>query len=402
MTKITIAIVFTFLYVITGFAQTKNDSIYLFLKNKGFQNISVCQQSKKLYVKFDNGSYRWTPFAIAIAEQELKKFIGNTDTIILIPSYHQIPLLNIVYTQDIDSSKTKKIDAISIGDRHTADLFSKSQKFNSSLGKVDLVLYPHVRVQFGNYNNPVETQLGISPMLRTSLWKGMSINLQMLFLIQDDMQGSSGKKIYPGIVSVNQLFKLPLQVYGSINVGFFPFNRQGVMRHFYGSDIQLRKYILNGNVYFGINGSLTGEASFEGNQLEYWQMDKLNGSICLAYRYKPYDLWIKASAGRYVYDDYGVRFDVNRQFKELQIGFFAVKSNMGQAGGFNFKIPIIPKRYYNQERFRIRPTETFDWEFRVNTTKNCVMQYKTGNDIDDLMINSNPDYVKKQVDLIEK
>jgi hypothetical protein len=199
-------------------------------------------------------------------------------------------------------------------------------------------------------------------------------------------------------MTVNQLVKLPFDVFCNASAGFFLYSRFGDNFHRYGLDVQLRRFFNNGNFYIGANGSYTGQASFKTGVLEYWDPDLFLGNVCAAYRYSPYNIWLKATVGKFLYSDNGVRFDVNRQFHELQFGFFLVKSaDFGHTIGFNFKIPIIPQKYFDHRLLRIRPANTFDWEFRANTVLPRVVQYKTGNDIDDRLINFNPDYVKDQV-----
>ena len=386
------------------FCQSNKDTLSMFLIENGLENVRCKYDNRVLYISFENNKFRWEPNAFAVVISEIKKLSVAADSVVIYPLSHCIPTARLVLDSNASTGSFDRERAItSHFDRRFYHLnFMDVNGGNSSLRKFDFVVYPHFRTQFGNYDRPIETQIGLAPMLVTSLWPGMSLNLQVLFLFHNDMQGSSDRNIYPGLISINQLARLPFDVYADVSLGLFPFTRYGMNRHMYGTDVQLRKTFFNGKLTLGVNGSLTGFASFESGQLEYWNMDVFTGNLNLAFRSKVYDLWFKASAGRFLFSDNGIRFDVSREFKEVQVGFFFVASTIGHSGGFNFKIPIVPKRYFNPSRFRIRPANTFDWEFRANTVHPCVVQYKTGNEIDNLLFNANPDHLAKQVgDLIQ-
>jgi len=81
----------------------------------------------------------------------------------------------------------------------------------------------------------------------------------------------------------------------------------------------------------------------------------------------------------------------------VEIGFFALKTERGSNGGFNFSIPIFPPKYLPTGRIRISPAKAFPWEYRYRGLPKGGIQYKTGNNLDGFMKRLNTDYIKNQM-----
>jgi hypothetical protein len=167
----------------------------------------------------------------------------------------------------------------------------------------------------------------------------------------------------------------------------------------YGFDLEIKKYLINGKASLGANAGYTGHASYLKGAWYYSSIDVLTTLVDAEYRVSQFDLMMRATYGKFLYQDRGGRLDIFRQFGELDIGFFVSKTQIGTNGGFNFAIPIFPPKYMPTGSLRIRPAPYFPWEYRywgIWEGGASGYRYKTGNRLDDFMKRINPDYVKNQ------
>ena len=147
----------------------------------------------------------------------------------------------------------------------------------------------------------------------------------------------------------------------------------------------------------GANLGYTGFAEYRKGIFYYADLDALTPLFYAEYRMRKYDLGLRATYGRFLHEDTGVRFDLLRQFGEVEIGFFALKTERGSDGGFNFSIPIFPSKYLPTGRIRISPAQAFPWEYRYRGLPRGGRRYNTGNRIDAFLKRLNPDYIKNQI-----
>jgi hypothetical protein len=263
---------------------------------------------------------------------------------------------------------------------------------NRSLFKTDLVVIPQVRTQFGNFDNPVQSNVNLIPQLNVQLSKGLSFQGQIIVPLQNDFYfDEDGKELRPGTITLNQFIRLEDDFYIDATAGFFDKNRVGI-------NLEIRKNIANGQFGIGANVGYTAGYSYTGNWTEYLDYENyLTALLELEYRYLPYDLTGTLQAGNFLYNSLGVRVDVVRQFGEVNIGFFALAASGEINGGFNLAIPLPPRKYTKLKYARIRPSKRFNWEYRAKGFPRAGIMYNTGNRLDDLFLDYNPDQIKKQI-----
>jgi hypothetical protein len=115
------------------------------------------------------------------------------------------------------------------------------------------------------------------------------------------------------------------------------------------------------------------------------------------YRFAGLDFTVKASYGKFLYQDTGWRFDATRQFGETDIGFYTVVTEAGRNGGFSVSIPIFPSKRLYPGRIRINPAPYFPWAYRYTSLPEAGIVYETRNNVDGFLKNLFPDFVKGQV-----
>ena len=373
-------------------------SIINALSNKGYENLFAIVSEDTIYIAYENRKYRWECKAIIDIIHTLIPLSESCKELCIIPQYMGIPIIQITINigKYLEFIKGKTLADNLMNSIHISfdiDNFQKQLKNkpvnNPSFNKLDIVIHPQFRAQFGNYSDPLESQINISPAINVSFWKGMKLTTQIIFPLQNDLE-KEGDYIRPGLLTINQMFRLPLNSFGSVSVGYFTKNR-------YGANLETKKFLLNGKIALGLNLGYTGFANVMKGRWTYSEIDLLTWNADIAYRYAKYDLALKLGYGSYLNKDKGFRFDFYRQFGEVSIGFFAIKSNGVLNGGFNFCIPIPPRKYNTKRIVRIRPASYFNWQYRAKGLPKEGRTFKADNSISGLLDNLNPNYIKKQL-----
>jgi len=384
-----------------GFTLDENslaDSFKHELTENGFENVSVILEDSRVIIAYENRMYRNEMRAMRKVMATLLPVVKEEMNITLIPQNRKIPLVAITiladrylsflngkasnekFASDIDVS----LDVDSIWRK-----IQNTQKTNTSFYKFDIVGHPQFKAQFGDYDEPVESQINLAPEIKTTLWKGMLLSAQLIIPLQNKL-GKEGDYWRPGLFGINQTFRLPGNSFVSGTIGYFT-------RHRYGTDLNIKKYFANGRWSIGANIGYTGYASYLKGIWYYSEMGLLTGFFNVEYRFSQYDLSLGTTYGKFLFGDKGWRLDILRQFGEVEIGFFALKTERGSNGGFNLRIPIFPPKYLLTGPIRIVPAKAFPWEYRYRGLPLGGIQYKTGHSIDEFMKRLNPDYIKNQM-----
>jgi Exopolysaccharide biosynthesis protein YbjH len=376
----------------------RDDLIMTCLKNAGYENLKVVSKQDTLFVCFENRKYRWDIKAIAEVLSLVMPKMEQNLVLSMIPLKRGLPILkfSIPVKQywrfvrgEIPSGKFMG----SLNVSYNIDLKNIYQASvspsNPTFNKFDIVVHPQIRAQFGNYSDPIESQINIAPAINVSFWKGMDLTTQIIFPLQNDLK-KEGDYIRPGLLTINQLIRLPLNSFASVSAGYFTKNR-------YGANLETRKYFLNGKIALGLSCGYTGFVKVLDGRWAYSEVDLLSWDANVAYRYARYDLTVKLGYASYLNEDKGWRFDFYRQFGEVNIGFYALKTEGVLNGGFNFIIPIPPRKYNTKRIVRIRSASSFAWEYRAKGLTDNGRAYQTGNELDRLFMFYNPDYIKKQL-----
>jgi len=371
------------------------------LVNAGFENVAVIYCDSSLMIGYENRRYRFEARGLAHVIRLLSETKNLTPENISIVVFHQkVPIILVEYAsvemnnfihedpKEVDFSQVLNI-ALFPDD---FDLTRYDKVTNNSLFKTDLVVIPNWKVQFGDFDNPVQSNINLIPELNTTFAKGLSFKGQVIIPVQNNFYfDEEGKKIRPGNITLNQFVRLKDDLFVAATGGFFNLNRAGL-------NLDLKKYLLNGDLVLGAEIGYTGYYSFTGHEPEYYEDSKfLTAFLMAAYTYQPYDATGIVRAGNFLYNNPGIRVDVLRQFREVKIGFFALVSSGDINGGFNFSIPLPPRKYCNLNSVRLRPSENFKWEYKARGFPESGKIYATEHSVFEMMLELNPDFIKKQI-----
>ena len=382
----------------------------------GFENVGIHQSGKNVYLFYENRLYRSEIEGLSTVLKEASAAYNDSIVLHVVPLHHQVPLS--VFTATVGTSKQLLAGPsgdglmgnslkISMNSDSIQSIQDHVRLQNSPRGRIDLLFLPGIRFQIGNFVNPIEKRISISPILQTSLWKGNLMSVEVLIPLFNDLQQKWEGDIRLETATINQLFRLPKNLFIYASGGIFPYtNKLNSSANFkrYGINTEVRKYFSNGRIATGANVGWTGVMNFSGGYFNYWPMDRINFALYGEYREPNFDLTTRLTAGKFLYDDLAVRLDISRQFHEFNFGLFIIKSNLptisgelGTVGGLSLTIPIAPRKSFRPAPFRVNLAKYFNYEFRERTVDPLAISYKTNNDWNDAMRNLNPDFTGKQL-----
>lgn len=391
---------FSFVSISTGNEnKILTDTIIRKLVEHGFENVRVNVRDENLIIAYENRVYRFDPEAVKKVLKIVTPNLKDEYKIILIPENRKIPIVSIevnvvdckkYFSSEISGEEFSKKVSVDFNTDRIFNEIEKEELVNSSSFRFDLALRPQIKFEFGPFEKPIISQVNIVPIINTSMWKGMSFNYELILPLYNDFN-IRDDSVRPGIIALNQVFRLDDDYFVSLSLGFFTQNR-------YGFDFEVKKYFNNGDLNIGFNLGSTSIASFSGmSRLYYYDAFKWTGSLSFEYRFSKYDLTLGLSAGKYILDDKSIRFDINREFDEIEVGFFAIRSINGISnGGINITIPIFPSHYWKPNFVRLRTNENFTTSYLVKTNSDQLigLRYNTGNRLGIFNKKLNPEFIK--------
>lgn len=385
-----IGLIFLFFLSVANFAFSNENKIEKEiakeLTNIGFENVVVLAFLDSILVTYENRVFRYEAKVI----QEVLSLLQNYDvyrTYIIIPQNRGIPAFTVLCQKKSDFSNILSVEV-----SFSVQPFWKKikDKYNNSIyKKIDLVVYPQISAQFGSYGDPVVSRINCAPTLSTYLWQGMLFSFQYIWTVHNEFSNpNKGSSI--GFLVFNQTLRLPYNLFSSITFGIFTKQR-------YGFDIETKKYWNDGKLVFGAEFGYTGHSSYQNKVLYYSDLDQWTYLLNAQYRFSKSEFCIKTTYGKFLYDDSGWRFDFSRQFNEINIGFFAMKTEAGRNGGFTFSIPIFPGKYSRRGPLQIRPAKYFSWEYRYRGLQKGGENYDVGGNVHKYLEQINPIHIQNQI-----
>ncbi|GLU52705.1 hypothetical protein Dfri01_21660 [Dyadobacter frigoris] len=253
--------------------------------------------------------------------------------------------------------------------------------------KFDFWIQPEFSAIFGYRDQVVQSNTSILLQTQFYLWQGMVLNAGILFPITNDMNGHD-KIIRPAPVFVNQFFAFGKN-FVSASAGYF-YNDQ------YGVNVQYRHTDMTSPLSYGLEAGLTGKYYYAKDGVYTGPLEQLFLQADVAYRLNRPDVTLKLSGGQYLWKDRGARVDLIRQFTNVEIGVYAMKTTNGSTAGFNFTIPIPPGKILQGRNARLRTTDQFRAEYSYTRGFQIGERYRTGYQLDQKLRQYHTNYLNSQ------
>ncbi|MGY6560106.1 MAG: YjbH domain-containing protein [Nitritalea sp.] len=239
-------------------------------------------------------------------------------------------------------------------------------------------LMPDLNIRFGNFEQPVQEKFGMLLDTRFYLLPGLSLHTGLYLPISNRLDRTSDR-VHVGPTHLNFFRHLGKGHFMLVQTGLFVYDR-------YGWDVQYRYMPLDGRLSFGAQLAQTGFYAFA---RERFFTEALGGWMLLGdveYRLPFEGLVLKASAGRFLVGDRGVRGELIRQYGTWELGFFVSRTGLGNNAGFQLAFPLWPGRLLRTRKIELRTTEEFRWEYGINAEDPLGRRFRTGTPrLDDLL-----------------
>ncbi|WP_455664878.1 hypothetical protein [Phocaeicola sp.] len=372
------------------------------LQQLGMENIqTVTEENGNTTIAFEDnvyrGTYRGIGKAIEAAMEGMHR--GNLQMVVL---NHNIPQICITLTEkEITEYKEKRITigevyrqmGISYDTDEAMEVLKKTHRtLNSSFGKVDIVIYPEVKLENSGFDQLYTYYVNLAPAVEMPLWKGAELTAQVIFPIATNLNGQY-KKIRPGVMTLSQEFYWGKTFTGRLVAGNFTNNRMGVQA-------EMKWRASNGRVELGAVAGGTIQSIITNNEGWYLSRKKRMNAAVKASVYEPrFNLQFDVQASRYLYGDYGLRGDCTRHFGEYAIGVYGMYVDGELNGGFHFAIPLPGKKWAKNRGVRVRQADYFAMEYSMTTwgkyaDRNMGKTYKTRPDENRSNRFFQPDYIR--------
>lgn len=300
---------------------------------------------------------------------------------------HRNPAYIYRYLYHIDSTKHYQLTHLYRGNVIYGD---NSAPRPSHRYKIDVQLEPYYNSRFGDEDDPFKTQIGVGPKIQLNSKYGFYGMFQWLIPLQNDFDTDLGYGPRPGELGVGYTKILRQQHHLNVFAGTFTNSQYGL-----GMDYVFRNR--TANLYFGGSTFYTAKYIFIDNRYTREQLHYISGNIFVAYHFKAPSVTFKLSGERYLYNDYGIGFEVYRQFGNTDIGFYALQAKNGENVGFKVAFALWPRKFYNNSWMQIRFPHTLRFQYDLKNANRSVNQVRNQTDFFYEILRFNPYFINKQL-----
>lgn len=394
-------------------AQSGAEAVDILVK-MGFENVACGENSQERVYVLQNSAYRLSGEGVGAAIGEIQKYglpqEGKVCKIIVLEN--NVPQVSVSCTVPERGKELSMNDwKVSYDLDKSWELVKKEKRKNSSLFKVDILVYPEFSFRNSKFSVPYQVRLNMNPAIQVSLWKGAKATAQLVVPVVNQY-GYKYDDMRPGFITLSQTFRLPYNVFVTGTVGFFNNNRAG-------ADLSA-EYHPGGNGRFWVDGRVSytvwgewGDWKFDGEEMVNvapfmfgYSVDdtKITGQLGVNYYWKKFNTQFAFRGESYLGGDCGVRFDMIRHFKYSSIGFYGMYVpsdwwNSGINAGFRFQITLPPYKYKRKGYIpKVMPSR--NWGFSYNAGGTFVYGQRFRADVDDNISNDikyNPCYLKSEI-----
>lgn len=349
-----------------GLGQSAGELTTDSLAKMGFENVRWAETPEERVYVIENNVYRLQGVGIANAIDVIQRNgLPQDKPCKLIVTNYNVPQILLTYRPaGTDTSAACREDwqvSYELGD--SWDKVKKEKKKNSSLFKVDIMVYPQL-----SYMNMVITQIyqalfDLSPAVEVSLWPGGKLTGQIKIPVYNDGYGSLEDKVHPGHITLSQRFRLPYNIFGKATVGYFNADRWGAdLTFFY--PFKDERFSIDARIGY------VGVGYWDGFHLHYDNRMRTTWSVGGNFYWPKYNTQFSLKGEKYLLSEKGIKFEMIRHFRYASIGFYAMKAEHANSnGGFRFQVALP---FYKTKRHKYIP--------RINFSNNMGTIYNAGNE----------------------
>ena len=326
-----------------GWGQTESAAVNA-LVEMGFENVVCSDETDERVYVLQNSAYRLQGVGIGKAVDVIQEMgMPEQKPCRIIVLDNNVPQLSLYYKPIIGDSvpEVERRDWEVTYDLGTSwKNVRKKKRNNSSLFKVDILVYPQLYFKNVIITQVYQACLELSPAVEVSLWRGSKVTAQVIFPVYNDGYRGAKENIRPGYLTLEQNIRLPYNIWMKAVVGVFDSNC-------YGGELSFFHPFKN--EHFSVEGKfgLVGVGYFNDfNTFRYNGETRWYWSVGGNYYWSRYNTQIKLRAEQYLLKDVGLRAEVVRHFRYASVGLYALVSNKANSnGGFKFIVALPPYKY---------------------------------------------------------
>ena len=367
------------------------------LVGMGFENVAWHENDKERVYVMENAAYRLNGVGIGKAVDVVQRMgLPDKKPCRLIILDNNVPQISLYYEPIIGDTvpeASRKDWEVSYDLGNDWRQLTKGKKLNSSLFKVDIVVYPELNLKNLVINQIYQVLFNLSPAIEVSLWKGMKLTAQVVFPVYNDGYGDRLGKVHPGFLTAQQTVRLPYNIWGTLTVGAYNGDRYGV---------DLKLFHPFKDERFSVEGriGMTGTYYWDGFEYNYGTKQRITWSLGGSFYWPRYNVQTTLKAEQYILGEKGVRLDIIRHFRYASIGFYAMKADGAKAnGGFRFQVALPPYKYKRKGYIpRVTPSKNMGIAYNAGNERYYYKGYRS-NPSDNIMQNNsfNPYFIKSEL-----
>ena len=367
------------------------------LVGMGFENVAWHENDKERVYVMENAAYRLNGVGIGKAVDVVQRMgLPDKKPCRLIILDNNVPQISLYYEPIIGDTvpeASRKDWEVSYDLGNDWRQLTKGKKLNSSLFKVDIVVYPELNLKNLVINQIYQVLFNLSPAIEVSLWKGMKLTAQVVFPVYNDGYGDRLGKIHPGFLTVQQTVRLPYNIWGTLTVGTYNGGRYGLDLKFF-HPFKDERFSVEGRI------GMTGTYYWDGFEYNYGTKQRITWSLGGSFYWPRYNVQTTLKAEQYILGEKGVRLDIIRHFRYASIGFYAMKADGAKAnGGFRFQVALPPYKYKRKGYIpRVTPSKNMGIAYNAGNERYYYKGYRS-NPSDNIMQNNsfNPYFIKSEL-----
>lgn len=356
-------------------AQSGEDTVDELVR-MGFENVSWAEDEEERVYVLENTAYRIDGIGIGKAIDLIQKYGLPQDKVCrLIILNNNVPMISLCCNAGGDKEITRHDWNVSYDLGDSWELVKGEKRQNSSLYKVDFLVYPSFSFRNVRLSVMYEFQINVSPAMEVSLWKGSKLSAQLVIPVLNQYSYLYDD-VRPGMITLSQTVRLPYNTFLTGTVGIFSGER-------WGADMKVEHFFRNERFSVDARVSYTGWGRWGewvyGENIHPFKFgyDKhsmiFTGSIGGSYYIPKHNLQLSVHGEKYLREELGIRFDMIRHFRYCSIGFYGMKvedaGNDGYNAGFRFQVTLPPYKYKRR-----------GYVPRVQLSRNMGLSYNAGNE----------------------
>jgi hypothetical protein len=342
------------------------DGLATALVTHGFENVLVTGEPQAtVQVYYENRIYRYQLKAMGVVLALVNNELTAPWTAEIIPLKAGVSVVSVTassldYVSFISGEVDEKTFSASLVISTDPSVPDLHETKNGSFRRLDISAGPMFTVELEQVDDALHGQFNIVPQVEADLAKGFLATAQLVVPLVDEFETKSSG-VRPGRVTLDWLHRHGPAV-GLFRVGIFNPDRYGV-------SLGAGRWAWGDRLLLVARGDVTGTLVLIDGVWEYSSADVFTYSVEAQYRYPLLDVACKASFGRFLGEEVGGRLDIMRALGELEIGFFAIKTESESLGGILVDLPLPLTRYSKPSPIRFRTVPTLTWEYRGEVTR---------------------------------